>query len=291
MFLAGCKLAGQIDIDHVELMQNALRRREVIKLGASAAIAWAIMPVEAERSRRKASTLKPGILIVASAYPDPPFDIVENGVRSGFDVQLMQAICVQIGLTLQTVRYPGADFNGIFDGLLNGTYDAVISGTTITPERSAMVRFSQPYLEFNQAVAVNRLVTPNVTSTADLHGLTAGIQSGNTSDIVAKRWLAAGTIGGIRYYPYDGIATALGDLKAGRIGLFIKLFPVISWLIKDYPKLTVAMQVPTNEALGIAFAKNCVALCNAVDSSLQTLRDNGKFAQLQARWFLDSPKR
>ncbi len=229
--------------------------------------------------------MKPGILIVASAYPDPPFDIVENGIRSGFDIQLMQAICAENGLTLQTVRYSGADFNGIFDGLMNGTCGAVISGTTITPERSAIVRFSQPYLEFNQGVAVNRRLTPNITSPADLHGMTAGIQSGNTSDIVAKRWVADGTIRDIRYYPYDGIGAALGDLKAGRIGLFIKLFPVISWLIKDYPELTVAMQVPTHEKLGIAFAMNNVTLCSVVDSSLQTLRDNGKFAQLKAHWF------
>ena len=26
-----------------------------------------------------ALTLKPGTLVVASAYPDPPFDLIENG--------------------------------------------------------------------------------------------------------------------------------------------------------------------------------------------------------------------
>ncbi|MGC1783116.1 MAG: ABC transporter substrate-binding protein [Acidobacteriaceae bacterium] len=234
-------------------------------------------------------TLNPGTLIVASAYPDPPFDLIENGLASGFDIQLMQAICTHLGLTLQRVRFQGDNFNDIFDGLEKGTCDAVISGTTITPERSALVLFSQPYLEFNQGVAVNRQHTPNVSSVADLHGLTAGIQSGNTSDAVAKRWLAEGAITGIQYYPYDGIGTALDDLAVGHIGFVVKLFPVISWLVKDRPQLSIAMQVPTHEQLGIAFAKHNVALCNQVENALQTLRGDGTFARLQSHWFPPVP--
>jgi polar amino acid transport system substrate-binding protein len=230
-------------------------------------------------------TIHPGTLIVASAYPDPPFDLMENGSASGFDIELMRAVCAPLGLALRPVSYAGDDFNGIFDGLAQRSCDAVISGTTITPERAARVLFSQPYLEFNQGIAVNRRLTPNVATTADLRGLTAGIQSGNTSDVVARRLLAEGAIAGIRYYPYHGIATALDDLEAGRIGLVIKLFPVISWLVKDRPQLAVATQVPTHEQLGIAFAKDNQDLCDIVDREIAKLRDTGEFARLQARWF------
>jgi ABC-type amino acid transport substrate-binding protein len=83
-------------------------------------------------------TLKRGTLIVASAYPDPPFDVPENGGAGGFDAELMRAICDRLKFTLQPVRYEGADFNGIFEGLSSARYDAVISGTTITPERLQM---------------------------------------------------------------------------------------------------------------------------------------------------------
>jgi polar amino acid transport system substrate-binding protein len=230
-------------------------------------------------------TLTPGSLIVASAYPDPPFDLMENNSPSGFDVELMRTISAQLGLDLQPVRYSGDNFNEIFDGLAKRRYDAVISGTTITPERAAIALFSEPYLEFNQGVAVNRRLTPNVSSIADPRGLTAGIQSGNTSDFVARRLRGEGAIAAIKYYPYDGITIALDDLAAGRIGLVIKLFPVISWLVKDRSELSVAMQVPTHEKLGIAFAKENKALCEAVNRELTTLRQNGKFARLQARWF------
>lgn len=233
-------------------------------------------------------TLTAGTLSVASADPDPPFELAD-GSENGFDIDLMRAICNHLGLTLYRERYLADNFDGIFDGLENGKYDAVISGTTITSDRSEIVHFSQPYLEFNQGVAINRRLTPNVSSPADLRGLTAGIQSGNTSDFVAKRWLAEGVIAHIQYYPYDGIQSALADLNAGKIGLVIKLFPVISWLVKDHPGLAVAMQVPTHEQLGIAFAKNNSALCDAVNGALDALHSSGEFDKLRARWFGQTP--
>ncbi len=230
-------------------------------------------------------TCEPGTLIVASAYPDPPFDIMQDGSPTGFDLELMGAICAHLKLTMRPVRYPGSDFNGIFDGLAAGVYDAVISGTTITSERAKRVLFSKPYLTFNQGVAVNRRLSPHLASEAGLRGLVAGIQHGNTSDFVARRLRNEGIIADIHYYPYDGIGTAIDDLEAGRIGLVIKLFPVISWLIKDRPQLAVALQVPTHEELGIAFAKHNQALCHAVNEALDTLERDGTFAELTARWF------
>ena len=162
----------------------------------------------------------------------------------------MRAVCRELDLVPRPVAYVGDDFNGIFDALADRTCDAVISGTTITPERSSLVLFSQPYLEFDQGVAVNRRLSPNVASTADLRGLRAGIQIGNTSDVVAKRLLSQGAIAGIDYYPYTGVTAALDNLTAGRIGLIIKLFPVISWLVKDRPELTVAMQISASREAG-----------------------------------------
>ena len=119
---------------------------------------------------------------------------------------------------------------------------------------------------------------------ADLRGMTAGIQSGNTSDFVARKLLAQGDIAAIRYYPYHGITAAIDDLEAGRIGLIIKLFPVISWLTQSRSDLAVVMQEPTSERLGIAFAPDNTDLRDAVDAAIEELRASGEFARLQANW-------
>jgi polar amino acid transport system substrate-binding protein len=235
-------------------------------------------------------TLKPGVLQVASAFPDPPFEVEIEGADTGFDAELMQQICHALGLAWRLVKYAGDDFNGIFDGLALGRYDAVISGTTITPSREQVALFSAPYLEFNQGLLVNVGRTPQVKSVAGLRGQVVGIQAGNTSDIVARQLLAEGAIADIRYYPYHGIVTALDDLSAGHIGAFIKLFPVLTWLVKDRRDLAIVQQIPTQEKLGIAFARNNVGLCAAVNKALADLKDRGLFDALCRKWLGETQK-
>jgi ABC-type amino acid transport substrate-binding protein len=235
-------------------------------------------------------TIKPGVLQVASAFPDPPFEVESKGEDTGFDAQLMQDVCRALGLTWSLGKYTGDNFNGIFDGLAEGRYDAVASGTTITPERERVVLFSEPYLEFNQGLVVNVERTPQIKSVADLRGQVVGIQSGNTSDAVARKLLAEGAIRDIRYYPYHGILTALDDLSAGRIGAFIKLFPVAAWLVKDRRDLAVVEQIPTHEKLGIAFAKTNPELCAAVNKALADIKGGGIFDALCRKWLGEVPK-
>ena len=226
-------------------------------------------------------TIEPGVLSVASAFPDPPFELVESGVATGFDAELMQAICDRLGLRRRVVRYEGADFNGIFNGLQARAYEAVISGTTITPERERVALFSEPYLESGQSLVVNARRTPHIKSVDDLAGQTVGIQVGNTSDIVARDLKNRGAIADIKY---GGILDALDDLSAGRIGGFIKLLPVTTWLIKDRPHLAVVQEIPTHERLGIAFALNNTALRDAVNQVLEELRREGALDVLKKRW-------
>jgi polar amino acid transport system substrate-binding protein len=229
-------------------------------------------------------TRESGVLAVAAAFPDPPFDIAIDGRHEGFDVALMQAIGTELELAVRFVPYSGDDFNGIFDGLAGGNYDAVASGTTITPERQEIAIFSDPYLTFDQGLIVNRTRNPMARSTNDLHGLTAGIQRGNTSDAVAQRLLAEGKIAQVRYYPYHGILDALDDLSAGRIGAVIKLYPVAVSLVKGRRDLAVVAQIPTHEHLGVAFARSNTALRDAVNGALASLTARGIVEQLRRTW-------
>ena len=119
---------------------------------------------------------------------------------------------------------------------------------------------------------------------SDLKGLVAGIQQGNTSEIPARKLVAEGILASIRFYPYDGILDALGDLEANRIGCIIKLHPVITELVKTRPELYVPLEIPTHEKLGIAFAKDNTRLCDAVNAALDTLTQNGTMDALKQRW-------
>jgi len=81
-------------------------------------------------------------------------------------------------------------------------------------------------------------------------------------------------------------------LSTGHIGTLIKLFPVVSWLVKERRELAVVQQIPTHEKLGIAFARTNVGLCEAMNKSLASIKERGLFHALRREWldgFASSP--
>src|SRR3954462_6495836 len=108
------------------------------------------------------------VLRVGAALPDPPFEFMAEAGPVGFDIALMQRIAAELGREWQLVRYTGANFNGIFAGLDDGTYDCVASGTTITPERGRIVDFCAAYAISGQSLVVDPARHPNVHGIKDL---------------------------------------------------------------------------------------------------------------------------
>jgi ABC-type amino acid transport substrate-binding protein len=223
-------------------------------------------------------------LKVGAALPDPPFELMGTEGPAGFDIELMRRISEKLGREWQLVPYKGADFNGIFAGLNDGSYDCVASGTTITSGRQAIADFCTPYCVSGQSLVVDAARHPNVHSIDDLRGLVIGVQRGNTSQPVAEKLVADGRAAHVRLYAYDEIETALGDLSAGGCDAFMKLAPVTHWLVRDRPKLRVVQTGITREILGACVRKGDTALRDAINSAQATLAKDGTLAALIKQW-------
>ena len=228
-------------------------------------------------------TVEPGLLRVAAAFPDPPFD-VPGEPPSGFDVELTQAVARELGLRWRLVRYEGDGFEGIFEGLADGRWDAVASGATITGQRQRSALFCRPYLRSGQSLVASPGRRPGLRSTGDLVGRSLGVQRGNTSEPVARRLLAEGRVGSVETYAYHDILSALADLEAGRLDAFMKLEPVMRWLVRDRPKLAVVQTGITDERLAISVRPGNTALAQAIDDAQAQLAERGVLAELGRRW-------
>jgi ABC-type amino acid transport substrate-binding protein len=225
-----------------------------------------------------------GVLRVGSALPDPPFELRAKGGAIGFDIELTRLIARRLGRAWQLVPYEGRDFNGIFAGLADGTYDVVASGTTITRGRADVVDFCAPYAVSGQSLVVNPRRLPHVRSTADLAGLTIGVQAGNTSQPVADRLVAEGRAKAVRVYAYDAIDAALDDVAVGRCDSFMKLAPVMGWLLRTRPTLRMVQTGITCEFLGISVRKADLALKADIDRIQDDLAREGILGRLIKRW-------
>jgi ABC-type amino acid transport substrate-binding protein len=224
------------------------------------------------------------LLKVGAALPDPPFELMTKDGPIGFDITLMQRIAEKLEREWQLVPYKGRDFNGIFAGLDDGSYDCIASGTTITPGRQKLVDFCAPYVASGQSLVVDTARHPNVRSTADLAGLVVGVQKGNTSEPVAEKLVAEKRAARLRVYAYDEIETALDDLSTGGCDAFMKLAPVTAWFVRDRPKLKVVQTGITNEILGICVRKGDSALADAIGKAQSALMADGTIPGLIKQW-------
>jgi ABC-type amino acid transport substrate-binding protein len=225
-------------------------------------------------------------LRVGAALPDPPFEFITKDGPAGFDITLMKRIAEILGRKWQLVPYEGADFNGIFAGLYDSSYDCIASGTTITPGRRRIADFCAPYAVSGQSLVVDAGRHPNVHGIADLKGLVIGVQQGNTSQPVADKLLAEHRAAQVRVYAYDEIEKALDDLTSsgGGCDAFMKLAPVTAWFVRYRPKLKVVETAITVERLGICVRHGNTALRNAINKAQATLAADGTLAGLIKQW-------
>jgi ABC-type amino acid transport substrate-binding protein len=221
-------------------------------------------------------------LRVGAAFPDPPFNGMPD--NTGLDIDLMTELAERLGATVEFIPYEGADFNGIFGGLASGEYDCVTAGTTVTPERERMAAFLPPYVISGQSLAVDTTRLPRVKSIDNLHGLTIGVQQGNTSQPIAERLVADGKAGAVRVYDYGSVRSALADLTAGGCDAFMKLGPVLTELVKPIPGVEVVQKGISVENIAIAVGLEDQALLARLTVAQEELEQDGTLQQLRRKW-------
>jgi ABC-type amino acid transport substrate-binding protein len=85
-------------------------------------------------------------LIIATSADWPPMEYISGTQIVGHDVDLMDALAAEMGVT---VVYTNVPWGHLFGGLETGEFDAVISTVSISPGREEGVDFTLPYVTFS----------------------------------------------------------------------------------------------------------------------------------------------
>ncbi len=115
-----------------------------------------------------------------------------------------------------------------------GTYDVIMSGMTITPERKQEILFSEPYIDSNQSIAVVKGKFPKLDGNdpaainTAFTGKIIGVQSGTTGETWAKENLK----GAAQITPFDDTLAAFSALNAGKVDAVVNDLPVSAYLVK-----------------------------------------------------------
>ena len=219
------------------------------------------------------------VVTVGSDTTYPPFEFVaEDGTITGFDVELVNAICERVNCVAE---FQSTAWDGIFAALAAGEFDMVASGVSITPERAQIVEFSDPYHVVTQAIAVR--VEDAGVSFEELvaQEATVGAQTGTTN-----AYFAEDAFGRDRLNLYDTFAQAVQALLNGDVrGVVIDEVPADAFAAEYAGQIVVEIRGLGEDPLGLVFQIGS-DLVDAFDEGLAEIAADGTLDALKLKWFV-----
>ena len=224
-------------------------------------------------------------LVVGTSASMPPMNMTnKRGEVIGLDVDLARAMAEGLKVKLRLVAIPFAE---LLPALQAGRVDAVISGMTITPERSLQVTFVGPYIVSGKSYLTKADGPMAGKGPAELNdpAIRLAALRASTSQRFVEQVMPRARL--VPVLDYDaGINLVLQD----RVDAMVADFPVCVFSVFRYPDRGLyALVTPfTEEPIGIALPKDDTALEAWTRRWLQGLEATGALDRMRDRWFKDA---
>jgi polar amino acid transport system substrate-binding protein len=225
-----------------------------------------------------------GVLKVGTETEFAPFDFIDAGQHVGLNVDLFDEVGKELGVKVEWVTLP---WDGVLPALEAGKFDMVAGPATITKARMEHYRFTPPIAEATVAL-LKRKGDASVTKPEDIAGKTIG-EAKATSQLAQTKAYGDKLPGGIKIKEYVGFNEAYADLAAGRVVAVGNSLPNIAFVAKQKPD-TFEVVLPTfgtKTYFGFIYRKDpeFKSLDDAVDAALLRIKNDGRMATLQKKWF------
>lgn len=222
-----------------------------------------------------ASAQTPDVLQVATDATFPPMEFTENGARTGFDVDIMNALAKVMG---KRVQWTDIDFKGLIPGLIAHRFDVAISGIYITPERAQVVAFTDSYFA-GGLVALVKSTSP-INTVEQLNGKKVSVQVGTKSVNFLRDNYPQ--INRIEVEKNQEMFDLVG---IGRADAAVTGKPAAYQLVRTRGGFRVLDKQLTTEAYGIAVRKDEPQLKTDLNAALQKIKADGTYAAIVHKWF------
>ena len=222
-----------------------------------------------------AETLRVGL---SADYP--PLHYRQDGRIVGIEVDNSRAVGEIIGRRVELVELP---FERLIPALKAGDIDVIMSGMSVTPERSAQVYFTEPYMQVGQMAIMHRDKVGRYSQPWSIYGegVRIGVEPKTTGAAFAERELKDAEIS---FYPDPD--AAFGALRSDQIDLYIHDAPT-SWQLANSTEngdLLSLYSPLTEEMLAWAVRLEDGALAGELNRALKLMKSNGTLQYILNRW-------
>jgi polar amino acid transport system substrate-binding protein len=223
-----------------------------------------------------------GKIVVGTAADYPPFEsYVAPGQIDGFDIALMDEIGRRLGVAIEYHDYA---FDGLGPSLLQGQIDVAIAAISRTPEREAVVDFTNVYLVAEDGVLARADSNITISSVGDLVAYKVGVQRNTVyKDWVQTTFIDAGRMSPDNLFAYEKTEHALRDLRDGRIELVIMDAQAAQAAVEEGGVKLIA-KGRGQQHYAIALPKGAAALKAQLDGAITGMYNDGYIAGLAQRY-------
>lgn len=216
------------------------------------------------------------VLRVGTDATFPPMEFVENDKRTGFDIELVEAVAKTIG---KRVEWVDIDFKGLIPGLMSKRFDLAVSAIYITDERKKVVDFTDSYYA-GGLVAMTKEGNTVIKKLADLNGKKVAVQVGTKSVGYLQQYYPA-----VQRIEVEKNQEMFNLVDIGRADAAVTGKPAAYQYVRTRPGLRVLEEQLTTEEYGMALRKDTPDLTKAVNGALAKLKTDGTYATLVKKWF------
>ncbi|WP_297196759.1 ABC transporter substrate-binding protein [uncultured Flavonifractor sp.] len=218
------------------------------------------------------TTVEEGKLHMSTNAQFPPYEMTtDDGGFEGIDVEVAQAIADKLGLELVV---DDMAFNAALTAVQTGQSDIAMAGITVTPEREAVMEFSNTYANGVQVVIVKE-DSPIETVDDLANASMIGCQADTTGYIYCSDTPENGGYGEDHVTAYDNGALAVMALVNGQVDAVVIDNAPAQEFVAANPGLKILDTEFANEDYAIGFAKGNTALKDAVNTALEELIADG----------------
>lgn len=271
-------------------MANASRLLKAIIAGATTCAVFLSTTgaLRAETTRER--ILREGRIVVGISNGAPWGFRDKNGEAVGYHPELIRAAFESLGVS--KVDIVVTEFGALIPALTAQRFDAIAAGLYITPERCALVAFSDPDLKLADAALVAEGNPKNIHSYAQIAAnpeVKFGVGRGSTT---AKNAAAAGVLDE-RMLLFPDIQSNVSALLTGRIDVAAFSAPTVARILSEENIRGVERALPFEglqengkERYGysaIAFRKEDGDLRDLYNSRLKALKIDGTVARIMTK--------
>ena len=255
--------------------------------GAACIVLVAGQPSFAETTLEKIK--RTGELTVGTEAAFPPFEFVKDGKIVGYGSDILAEVVKELGVK----KFSQLDlpWQGILPGVLAGKFDFVATTVGINAERAKRYAYTMPIAD-GVPYAMKRK-GDKLTKVEDLNGKVVGTQLASSTEPVARaldaKLKAAGGTGFKELKLFTAFPESYVALASGEVDAVIQSLPSLAALVKEKSDVFELM-APTPQDGGFSYLAWVARpddkdLRDAISAVIRKMRDDGRLAALQKKWF------